>query len=291
MKTPLFLHTLQSDKIDEFNIRFKKHIKSLKESHESVFALKENEAFLYSITLPYVLANIPVDFIFEIIDESTEILDKLVAEIIVDYDQDLTVINKDSYKIVKDMSLYNQFINPYIDNIGTLVLEEGFSYIFSGAHDKGKTFSALHVLSHAIANGLSGYYFPYLKDIKDLHDKVKYKEHTKEEAALFKYINDCDFLVVDELGKENVNDNLKTILEQIIRTRSINSKPTILVTNLHFLGHGSSKRSPLINQFAEVYGFSIFKLIYQNYRVIGFQSENQSFRKKFKADWSLLEQE
>lgn len=291
MKSRDFLYKIQEKEIESFREVFRDRLSAWKKKNPEIFSSNENSSLLFSKYLNYVLANIPIDFIFSITDDNTEVIEKFV------YD---TTLSDDGTSAImgERCGMYKSHIIKYMDKIHLAVAEQGLSYVFSGMYDTGKTFTSLHILSRAVYHGMSGYYFPYLKDVKHLHDKVMFKEHSKEEAALYEYITTCDFLVIDELGKENINDNMRTILEQIIKTRIMNRKPTILVTNLFFrISTGKERvaissrvgKQEFINEFAETYGYSTCKALVSNYKILTFSSKEGSFRKRFSSDWSKLD--
>lgn len=274
-----FLQKIHQNKLNYFhNYFFQTYVEKIKRTTPLD---NQSQGQLYLIMLRYLLANVPIQFALNICDEETELVDKVIRE----------HVFGNTVSLKPKSSFYKDHANKYTEHFSSIVMKEGLSYVFSGTYDTGKTFSALHILTHVLYNNHTGYYIPYLKELKDFHDKVKYKDHTQDEEDLWNYITTCDLLVIDELGKEDVTDKVRTMLENILRTRNAAGKPTILVTNLLFYRPTKDLRGKetIENEFLNVYGNSIHQLMMQSFKVLGFSGHNESLRNRFKSNWDLLE--
>lgn len=116
-------------------------------------------------------------------------------------------------------AIYEAMIH-YVD---TLEEHPGLSLIFEGVPGVGKTY-----LSSALAGSLAakGYHVIYqtAPDLFDV-DYSKKREHTAR-------LRSCDMLIIDDLGKEPLNDYVRSELFSLINHR-INTKRSFLIsTNL-----------------------------------------------------------
>lgn len=178
--------------------------------------------------------------------------------------------------------LYDGFLAGYIDNIDDFVYNQGASLVFYGYNETGKTFSALHVLSYALQEGYSGYYINF-QDLYKLYNDASYDDDGLS-SDFYQYVKNCDFLVVDELGKEsNVSEGVIGFLENIIKYRSTEVLPTIFCTNIDF------NDKPDNESFLDRYGNSVLNAMTKRYRVIQFSKKGR-FRKKTKIDWGQIDE-
>lgn len=185
-------------------------------------------------------------------------------------------------KIVpKPMNGYEDLFSGYIENIDGVVYERGLSFVFYGHNEGGKTITAVHLLCSAIQVGLSGYYISF-KDLLNLYNNAEFAREERE-MRLWRYIKDCDFLVIDEVGKESkVSENVLGVFEQITKHRTVEVKPTILVTNIKFphREEGGKKKDGFMGR----YGYSIYNSLVTSYRVIEFSPDGK-FRKRTRREW------
>lgn len=177
----------------------------------------------------------------------------------------------------KPINLYEEVLDKYIANIDGKVYDDGLSFVFYGYNESGKTLAAIHTLCSAIEQGLTGYYIGF-KDLLHLHNNAEFAREG-EESRLWHHVLGCDFLVIDEVGKESsTTDNVLSVFEKVVKTRSSDVKPTILVTNIDFPKEQGG--------FKERYKNSVYNALITRYRVFQFSPKGE-FRQKTRKEWDL----
>lgn len=128
---------------------------------------------------------------------------------------------------------------------------------FYGSPGLGKTF-----LSHAIAKELleRGHIVLYQtsSDLIDFIRKNKFDYNNNEENIFYEKIFQSDFLIIDDLGTENLTDFAKMELFNIINKRLLSDKKMLISTNLSLReiqeNYPNRFTSRLLGQF-ELYKF------------------------------------
>lgn len=211
----------------------------------------------------YIASNIPPHELEVVRDQ--EIFDKKVRE----YD-----LSEEEFD---DVIEFSSILAKYVDNLDS-ALEHGLSFIFYGFNESGKTVEAIRILFIALSKSFSGYYIDF-RNLMNLHNDALYNNDPKEKAMLSHLLN-CDFLVVDEIGKESsVTDNVVGSLERVIKTRSSRNLCTTVVTNLKMAENDLEEKG-----FKERYGNSVYSAMIRNFRCFQF-SKDGKFRKKTQVDW------
>lgn len=120
-------------------------------------------------------------------------------------------------KILTNCKKYTADFNHESDNI-----------LMIGGTGLGKTH-----LSAAIANKvlLKGFYVLYdsAQNVFDLYEAVRYGKEKRENIK--KYEN-CDLLIIDDLGAECMTHYTVAVFSSLLNWRILNKKPTIISTNL-----------------------------------------------------------
>ena len=145
-----------------------------------------------------------------------------------------------------------KFFHTYLTNI-EVMYEDNVSIVMYGKNGNGKTW-----LSSLIVK--EGYIYRFktfrvtLQNFIDMHFR-KSEPHIESKM---REIEDADFLVIDEVGKETFAKNQFNIivLEELMRKRDTLGRPTIICTNLPLVGDGG-----LYSQ----YGNSVKSLIEGNF--------------------------
>ena len=104
------------------------------------------------------------------------------------------------------------------------------SLLFQGAPGLGKTHLSLAIAKEVIDKGYGVVHVSapaIFKKIEDEHFDIKNSERTAEQI-----VTECDLLIIDDLGTEFVTKFSVSALYNIINTRMITSRPTIISTNL-----------------------------------------------------------
>ncbi|MCD7736723.1 MAG: ATP-binding protein [Lachnospiraceae bacterium] len=141
----------------------------------------------------------------------------------------------------------------------------------SGDTGLGKTF-----LSHCIANALlesahSVVYFSAFRLFDLLADSSFGRSEESEADEMERYIFDCDFLIIDDLGTELVNSFVSSRLFLVLNERILRRKSTMISTNL-----------PLA-AIAERYSERVLSRISSNYRMLRLIGDDIRIQKKFPA--------
>ncbi len=105
------------------------------------------------------------------------------------------------------------------------------SLLFMGGSGLGKTHLSLAIVS-AIAEKGFGVVYGSAYNLLSAAEKehFSYSGQTEKEDAML----ECDLLVIDDLGTEFLTSYTQALIYNIINTRILNGKPTIINTNLSF---------------------------------------------------------
>ena len=239
------------------------------------FLFENNKVFLYALAkkyeekgqdsrfaklLPYYKAKVPEKYVESFFDG--EIYPKKVRE-----------IDPTTLQIQGTFSLFESKFKNLHDKISKII-DKGYSFTFFGRNGSGKTHTAAYSLAIAIEQGKSGYFIS-MSDLYFLYNKVKSsREGTEPEVQLYDFILKCDFLVIDELGKESSTENAIYFVEEMLKTRQANGRSTVVTTNLSPDGEISNK-----------YGLSVWDVL-RMFFTYGFSQEGD-FRKRTRPEWDL----
>lgn len=124
---------------------------------------------------------------------------------------------------------------------------------FYGNTGVGKTFLTHCIARELIESGHSVIYF----SAYDLFDQLAKKafHDRKEGPGLPDYVEDCDLLIIDDLGTELTNSFVSARLFLLINERLTHKKSTIISTNLE------------IGAFSEMYSERTFSRIFSSYTI------------------------
>lgn len=233
---------------------------------EAFNGLCDRHLFYLSKIMPYLASNIPFHFVQEVYGDKSETEEKKVRE-----------FDPVSGKLSKPFDCYSDLMWAYIEGIDKKVLQNGYSFLFYGFNGSGKTHTSIHLLMKALDRGLTGY-FIFFKDLINLYNKSEFKRE-EDASRLYSHVMNCDFLVVDELGKESsITDNLLGSFEQIVKHRCNILKPTVYTTNIDFPNEEGG--------FLERYKTSVYNSMLQHYRILQF-SKAGNFRVKKRKEWEI----
>ena len=118
-----------------------------------------------------------------------------------------------------------EFAKEYAQNIN----KNSKSLLFFGQTGLGKTHLSLAIASAALEKGLGVVYSP----IQNLIQKLE-KEHFSynSDTPILDDVLECDLLILDDLGTEFSTAYSQALIYNIINSRILTSKPTIISTNL-----------------------------------------------------------
>lgn len=106
--------------------------------------------------------------------------------------------------------------------------ETSENLLFMGDSGLGKTHLTLAVVSGVIEKG----YLPVYGAAENLFSIIEAEKFSGEGRGSYEAILNCDLLVIDDLGTEMITAFTKSVLYNLINTRILMRKPTIINTNL-----------------------------------------------------------
>ncbi len=108
-----------------------------------------------------------------------------------------------------------------------------------------------------------------LFDILAKHTFSKSEEEKNDADYQFQYIFNCDLLIIDDLGTENVNSFIASQLYQCVNERHLHEKSTIISTNLS------------LNDIQHLYSERVFSRLLSNYRLFKIIGDDIRLKKVF----------
>lgn len=137
---------------------------------------------------------------------------------------------------------------------------------FYGNTGVGKTFLTHCIARELIEAGCSVIYFSAYDLFEELAKKAFGKYN--ETPELPDYVEECDLLIIDDLGTEMTNSFVSSRLFLLINERLAHKKSTIISTNLE------------IGAFSEMYSERTFSRIFSNYTIIKLIGRDIRIQKK-----------
>lgn len=138
---------------------------------------------------------------------------------------DLNYYSKDGENARKRMTAVLKLCKDYVNFFDPKNAE---NLLFMGAPGLGKTHLTLAIVSGVVEKGFMPFYGP----AENLFTLVSSERFSGENKGSYQAMLDCDLLVIDDLGTEYVNDFSRSILYNLINSRLLSKKPTIINTNL-----------------------------------------------------------
>ncbi len=133
--------------------------------------------------------------------------------------------------------------------------EKPVNMLFTGNSGLGKTYMCNCIAKTVMDKGLSVIYM----SAYSLFDKmIKQRFNLSDDAESYSLLEDCDLLVIDDLGTEGVNANTTTEFFNIINTRCLNRKSTVISSNLS------------LREISQIYSERIISRIIGNYNCYKF---------------------
>ncbi len=164
------------------------------------------------------------------------------------------------------ISPYENMLNIVMETTGAVdnFDEDPIYMLFYGNSGLGKTFMCSCIAKSLIDRG---YFVVYMSAYKlfSYLTRFRFGREDESEAEAIMLLNDCDLLIVDDLGTEGVNAGTISELFDIINTRLLNKKSIIISTNLS-LSDINKKYSERI--FSRITGnFKIYEFIGEDLRL------------------------
>ena len=132
------------------------------------------------------------------------------------------------------------------------------SLLLYGKTGLGKTHLSLAIAGNAVEEGYGVIY----SSAQNLFNKLEKDKFGKADANTEEAILDCDLLIIDDLGAEFTTQFTVSALYNIVNSRELESKPTIISTNL------------MPEQLTKSYGERIASRILSNYVMLYFDGSD-----------------
>lgn len=100
--------------------------------------------------------------------------------------------------------------------------------LFMGSAGLGKTHLTLAIVSGLIEKG----FVPVYGSAENLFAKIEKEKFAGENRGAYESMTTCDLLVIDDLGAEMATAFTKSALYNLVNTRLLSGRPTIINTNL-----------------------------------------------------------
>lgn len=132
---------------------------------------------------------------------------------------------KDDNNYLRRMTSILKLCKNYVSSFNPNTSE---NLLFLGGPGLGKTHLTLAIVSGVIKKG----YLPVYGPAENLFSVIEKEKFQGENTGSYEYMQSCDLLVIDDLGTEMVTSFTKSVLYNLINTRILSKKPTIINTNL-----------------------------------------------------------
>ena len=106
--------------------------------------------------------------------------------------------------------------------------ENSKNLLFLGGAGLGKTHLTLSIVSEVLNKG----YLPVYGSAENLFTAIEKEKFDGTEKGSYEAMLNCDLLVIDDLGTELTTAFTKSVLYNLVNTRILSGKPTIINTNL-----------------------------------------------------------
>ena len=106
--------------------------------------------------------------------------------------------------------------------------ETSKNLLFLGDAGLGKTHLTLSIVNEVIKKG----YLPVYSSAENLFTSIEAEKFSGEGRGTYEQVLGCDLLVIDDLGAEMATSFTKSVLYNLVNTRILSGKPTIINTNL-----------------------------------------------------------
>ena len=187
--------------------------------------------------------------------------------------ENFTTFNFNKYSNDVDVNKYNSNVSPRENMKSILKIVKNFIYNFDNPDEKnllftgntglGKTF-----LSNCIANEILNINKTVLYQTAPVMlDTILDYRFNKNDGLIYKEILNVDLLIIDDLGTENAHSMKFTELFNIINSRIISNKKTLISTNLD------------VNELLKTYDERIFSRLAGNYNICRFFGEDIRLKK------------
>lgn len=146
---------------------------------------------------------------------------------------------------------------------------KGGNLLFYGKSGTGKTFMASCIANSLIRQGCSVVYQSAYKLFQFMEDYKFNRLNRENSSAEYDAVYNCDLLIIDDLGTEFTTAYTCSVLFDILNTRLLNGKSTIISTNLS------------IGNLEEKYTERVSSRIMGNFEMMRFMGDDIRIAKKY----------
>ena len=174
---------------------------------------------------------------------------------------DLNYYSKDGENARKRMTSILKLCKEYVNGFNP---EKAENLLFLGGAGLGKTHLTLAIVSGIVEKGFMAFYGP----AENLFTLVSSERFSGENKGSYEAMLQCDLLVIDDLGTELSTEFSKSVFYNLINSRLLSKKPTVINTNL------------TMKEIADRYGERISSRLYGGYninRFLGMDIRQQKF--------------
>lgn len=145
------------------------------------------------------------------------------------------------------MSRIKSACERYAKNFST----DSDSILFYGATGLGKTHLSLAIANEVIPKGYNVVYSP----IGRVLQKIEAEHFSREQNGdmTLNSVIECDLLIIDDLGTEFFTSFVNSTVYDIINTRQLSHKPTIINTNLSLSELESRYSDRIVSRISNIY--------------------------------------
>lgn len=137
----------------------------------------------------------------------------------------LNYYSKDGENPRKRMTSILKLCKEYVNSFNPDTSE---NLLFMGAPGLGKTHLTLAIVSGVVEKG----YMPFYGPAENLFTLVSSERFSGENKGSYQAMLESDLLVIDDLGTELLTEFSKSVFYNIVNSRLLSKKPTIINTNL-----------------------------------------------------------
>ncbi len=140
--------------------------------------------------------------------------------------------------------------------------------VFYGNVGTGKTFLSCCIAKELMEMGFSVTYYSADKLFKDLVD-LRFGDDKNEYFSFIEDMNQCDLLIIDDLGTEAITERVKADLFTCLNNRDLSGKATLISTNL------------TLDELNRRYSERIFSRVSSHFTFCKFEGRDIRMLKKF----------
>ena len=157
----------------------------------------------------------------------------------------------------------------FVEDFGTKSSNRGNILIF-GEVGLGKTFLTNCIAKEILDKGHQVFYLSANELFQSILSPYLMNQE-KDLADLYKYVYNCELLIIDDLGTELINSFTISNLFEIINQRNIQGKSTIISTNLD------------LEELKAKYSERIMSRLLDSYNVYNIYGDNIRYQKRFNS--------